>query len=166
MTKLITAVAVLLLASTVSAQSVLHPYQGVENYTRTGSCVFASASTACNMMGARNLAKWIRQNRRGGESHWHLHDQLVKWGVDSYYGGSYRRELLDIAHHRGLPAVIAYKKNHSCLWLGWIVDKQGRITHARIWDSNYPKQLEHPTYSQFKSRWYGEVVLIIPRRAK
>lgn len=146
-----------LVAIMASAQRI---DRGVKNYAG-GSCVFASAATAARYSGDPRLADWIRTHRWGAESHWHLNRDLNRWGIETRFTERRDKTVLDFAHRRGLPATIAYKQGHSCLFMGWIIDSDGRITHARIWDSNYPNDYEYPTFRRFLSRWYGEAVVMV-----
>ncbi len=167
--KLITAVAVLLFASTVSAQVFIPRNQREHNYD-SGSCVYASCVTQLRQAGAPKLARYIRRNFAGGEYLGDFDRELRRWGVRTRFTSNGNKTTLDFAHTRKLTAVITYHTNHACLFLGWYINPNtNRITHAYVLNPNHPNRIETPTYVTFMNNWRrndGEAIVIVPRRAK
>ena len=166
--KLITAVAVLLFASTVSAQVYIHPNYRVENY-RNGSCVHAATATCLATVGATKTANYILRNYSGGEWMHDLSPRLRRWGIPTKETLSGDRSVLDWAHSKKLPVVIKYYRRHACTFQGWAVNRRGHITHAYVLNNNHTEELETPTYTVFMRNWLaqgGIAIVIVPRRAK
>lgn len=168
MTKYITAVAVLLFASSVSAQVFIHPNYRVENY-HDGSCVHAATATCLATVGATRTANYVLRNYWGGEWMSDLSPRLMRWGITTKETLKGNRSILDWAHSKKLPAVIKYHRQHACIFQGWAVDRNGIITHAYVLNNNDVSKLETPTYTAFMCNWLsqgGIAIVIVPRRAK
>jgi hypothetical protein len=125
-----------------------------------GSCVHASLSSMLHWQNKFELARWWRDQYGDGEWIDQLRRRLDAAQVPYAFTEKANIRILDDAHRSRRGALLWWKPNHCCTFVGWVRDRNGK-EYAAILDNNATGSYEFIERSQFHKAWagYGGVAL-------
>lgn len=125
-----------------------------ESKDREGSCVHASLSSMLHWQNQFALAAWWRSQYSGGEWSDQLRRRLEAAKIPFAYTEKANMQLLDDAHRTRRGALLWWKPNHCCTFVGWSKGQDGKV-YAAILDNNATQRFEYIERSQFHKAWAG-----------
>jgi len=116
-----------------------------------GSCVYASVANTLEILGLAEQANHITAAYSGGEDSAGLHAKLDQLGWDYAATTTGDEAILDWCDRTGRGAMVTFKPNHVCGFLGF--DRGSAV----ILDPNTATDYEYWPREQFlaKWRWHG-----------
>lgn len=119
----------------------------VKNYTKKGSCVYASTSCSLHTQHKHDLAKWVRSNYSGGANSEDVMEIYDKAGLKYSYGEG--MNFLREVHKSRFSSLIGWPYGHVVNFVG--IDEN----YVYILDNNQIEEYKAIPIDRFRQQWQG-----------
>lgn len=127
----------------------------VKNYTKNGSCVYASTACLLNSQGKPGLAEYVRANYSGGANDDDVKAIFDKAGLKYTYGESL--DFLRQCHARRLTALVEWPVGHVVNFVG--MDE----SYIYLLDNNRIKHYRQIPIETFVYQWGGWGIALVEK---
>jgi len=119
----------------------------VKNYTRRGSCVYASTSCSLHSQHKHDLAEWVRANHSGPANAEDVMEIYDNAGLKYSYGEG--MDFLRRVHQSRLSSLIGWPYGHVVNFVG--IDEK----YVYLLDNNWTEEYKAVPINRFRNEWQG-----------